>query len=423
MKKILIVDNSTMTLSVLKKSLLDRLEDIEILTANNYKDGLKYILQFGNKIIIAIIDLNLPDSKDGAMLDVIEANGIKSIVLSSVLNEKLKEVIFSKNYIIDCIAKDGKKSIKSVVTSVNREIKNENKNILLVDDSKVQLNIAEKILKKMNLQVTTASDGKEAFDIIENTEKDFSLVLTDYHMPVMDGMELTFRLRELFDKDELGIIVLSSNNTPEIVSEFLKIGANDFINKPYLETEVTTRVNSNLDLVDLFKETKDMANKDFLTGLYNRRYFFESGNAILKKSIRTQSNLALAMFDIDKFKRINDTYGHEVGDIAICEVGNVLNKYLRSSDLIARFGGEEFCILIDNISYEDAEKLFEKIRLAFEHNIIKINDIELKFTVSIGVFYGLNDNLEEMIKISDDGLYYCKNNGRNKIKIENLTNN
>lgn len=423
MKKILIVDNSTMTLSVLKKSLLDRLEDIEILTANNYKDGLKYILQFGNKIIIAIIDLNLPDSKDGAMLDVIEANGIKSIVLSSVLNEKLKEVIFSKNYIIDCIAKDGKKSIKSVVTSVNREIKNENKNILLVDDSKVQLSIAEKILKKMNLQVTTASDGKEAFDIIENTEKDFSLVLTDYHMPVMDGMELTFRLRELFDKDELGIIVLSSNNTPEIVSEFLKIGANDFINKPYLETEVTTRVNSNLDLVDLFKETKDMANKDFLTGLYNRRYFFESGNAILKKSIRTQSNLALAMFDIDKFKRINDTYGHEVGDIAICEVGNVLNKYLRSSDLIARFGGEEFCILIDNISYEDAEKLFEKIRLAFEHNIIKINDIELKFTVSIGVFYGLNDNLEEMIKISDDGLYYCKNNGRNKIKIENLTNN
>lgn len=423
MKKILIVDDSTMTLSVLKKSLLDRLEDIEILTANNYKDGLKYILQYGNKIVIAIIDLHLPDSKDGAMLDVIEANGIKSIVLSNVLNKTLKDIIFSKYYIIDCIAKDGKKSIKSVVTSVNREIKNENKNILLVDDSKVQLSIAEKILKKMNLQVTTASDGKEAFDIIENTEKDFSLVLTDYHMPVMDGMELTFRLRELFDKDELGIIVLSSNNTPEIVSEFLKIGANDFINKPYLETEVTTRVNSNLDLVDLFKETKDMANKDFLTGLYNRRYFFESGNAILKKSIRTQKNLALAMFDIDKFKRINDTYGHEVGDIAICEVGNVLNKYLRSSDLIARFGGEEFCILIDNISYEDSEKLFEKIRLAFEQNIIKINNIELKFTVSIGVFYGINDNLEEMIKIADDGLYYCKNNGRNKIKIENLTNN
>lgn len=275
----------------------------------------------------------------------------------------------------------------------------------------------------MNLNVIMASNGKEALEIIKNSEKTFSLVLTDYHMPIMDGMELTFRLREIYDKDELGIIALSSNTTLEIATEFLKIGANDFINKPYLETEVVTRINSNLDLIDLFKKTKDMANKDFLTGLYNRRYFFESGDSILKKSIRAKKNLALAMFDIDKFKNINDTYGHEVGDMAICEVGKIIDKYLRQSDLVARFGGEEFCILIDNISYKDSKSLFEKIRLAFENNVITINNIELKFTVSIGVFYGLNENLEEMIKIADEGLYYCKNNGRNQVKIENLTNN
>jgi len=423
MKKILIVDDSTMTLSILKKSLLDRLDKIEILTATTYKDGLKTILKYGNNIAIAIIDLHLPGSKDGAMLEVIEANCIKSIVLSGVLNDQSKELIFSNDYVIDCIAKDGKKSIKSVVSSVNREIKNKNKNILLVDDSKVQIEIAQRILKKMNLVITTATNGKEALDIVENSDIAFSLVLTDYNMPVMDGMELTFRLREIYDKDELGIIVLSSNNTPEIAYEFLKIGANDFINKPYLEPEVVTRVNSNLDLVDLFKETRDMANKDFLTGLYNRRYFFESGNAILKKVIRAEENLALAMFDIDKFKNINDTYGHEVGDIAICEVGNIINKYLRKSDLVARFGGEEFCILIENISIENTHKLFEKIRIAFENNIIKINDLEISFTVSVGVFYGLNENLEEMIKIADNGLYHCKNNGRNQVKIEDLTNN
>lgn len=423
MKKILIVDDSTITHSVLKKSLLARLDNIEILTATNYKDGLKYILKYGNKIDIAIIDLHLPDCKDGAMLDIIESNGIKSIVLSGVLDEQSKEMIFSKKFIIDCIAKDGKKSIKSVVTSVNREIKNKNKEILLVDDSKVQISNAEKILKRMNLKVTKANNGKEALDIIENSEKTFSLVLTDYHMPLMDGMELTFRLRELFDKDELGIIVLSSDNNSDIVNEFLKIGANDFIYKPYQETEVVTRVNSNLDLVDLFNETKDMANKDFLTGLHNRRYFFESGNSILTKAIRSNTNLALAMFDIDKFKKINDTYGHDVGDIAICEVGTVINKYLRESDLISRFGGEEFCILIDNITFEDAKKLFDKIRIAFEENIIDINDTKLQFTVSIGAFYGLNENLEEMIKIADDALYEAKNNGRNRLEINNLTDN
>lgn len=420
MKKILIVDDSTMTLSVLKKSLLERLDDIEILTAQNYKDGLKYILKYGNKIAIAIIDLHLPDSKDGAMLDIIESNCIKSIVLSGVLDDKSRRLIFSKDYVIDCIAKDGKKSIKSVVTSVNREFKNKDKEILVVDDSKTQLNSVEKILKKMNLKVTTARNGKEALDIINNSEKSFSLVLTDYHMPIIDGMELTFRLREEFGKDELGIIVLSSNNSPEIATEFLKIGANDYINKPYSETEVITRVNSNLDLVDLFKETKDMANKDFLTGLYNRRFFFESGNVILEKAKRENRNLTLAMFDIDKFKKINDTYGHEVGDIAICEVRKIVDKYLRSSDLVARFGGEEFCILIDNITFDDSKKLLEKIRLAFEENILKINGLELKFTVSIGAFYGINSNLEEMIKVADDGLYKCKNSGRNSVYIENL---
>jgi len=419
MKKILIVDDSTATLSVLKNRLLNKLDDVKVITATNYKDGLKYILKYGNKITIAIVDLHLPNSKDGAMLDIIESNCIKSIVLSSILDDKSKEIIFSKDYIIDCIAKDGKKSIKSVVNAVNREIKNKNKNILLVDDSKMQLSAAEKILRKMNLKVTIARNGEEALSIIENSEKVFSLVLTDYHMPVMDGMELTFRLRELYDKDELGIIVLSSNNTPSISSEFLKIGANDFINKPYLETEVITRINSNLDLIDLFKETKDMANKDFLTGLYNRRFFYESGKSILTKAVRAEKKVALAMFDIDKFKNINDSYGHEAGDVSICEISNIISKYLRKSDLIARFGGEEFCILIDDISLINCEKLFEKIRLAFEKNIININNSEIKFTVSIGIFHGLHENLEEMIKIADKGLYYSKNNGRNQIKIMN----
>lgn len=123
------------------------------------------------------------------------------------------------------------------------------------------------------------------------------------------------------------------------------------------------------------------------------------------------------MFDIDKFKNINDTYGHDVGDVAICEVANILNENLRDSDLMARFGGEEFCVLLENISLEEVERLFEKIRAVFENNIIKINGLEIKFTTSIGICYGMEDDLEEMIKKSDDGLYYCKNNGRNQIAI------
>ena len=160
-----------------------------------------------------------------------------------------------------------------------------------------------------------------------------------------------------------------------------------------------------------------MANKDFMTGAYNRRYFFETGQFIFEKAKRNKKDIAVAMFDIDKFKNINDKYGHDVGDTAIIEVSNILNKHLRASDLMARFGGEEFCVLLENINVTDLEIIFEKIRLIFEQNIIKINNYEIQFTTSIGIYYGIEDDLESMIRKSDDALYFCKNNGRNQIAI------
>lgn len=419
-KKILLVDDAKMIRSILERELKKEIDNIEILKAKTYKDGLKYILKYGSNIDVAILDLHLPDSKDGAMIDIVESNNIKSIVLSERLDDDLKNKVLDKSNIVDCIAKDGDKSIKSTVFAASRILNNKGKNILIVDDSKMQLSILEKILHKLNLNVTTALNGKEALDIIEKSDKKFSLVMTDYSMPEMDGMELTFKLREVYDKDELSIIVLSSDQTTDISAQFLKIGANDFINKPYLEMEVLTRVNSNLELIELFQKTKDMANRDFLTNLYNRRYFFEVGNMILDKSQRKGSTLSIAMIDIDKFKAINDTYGHDVGDDVIIDVGNILRSYTRKSDLVARFGGEEFCMIIDAISYEDAVKFFEKIRATLHAKYIMSGEHKIDFTTSIGVCHGLSNTLEDMIKVADEQLYICKNTGRNKTSIEKL---
>ena len=190
------------------------------------------------------------------------------------------------------------------------------------------------------------------------------------------------------------------------------------MHKPSNHNEIVTRVNANLELLDLFSNIKDMANKDFLTGLYNRRFFFESGNAIYINAKRQNENLAVAMVDIDLFKKINDTYGHDIGDIAIKEVKKILTHHLRKSDLVARFGGEEFCILLHDISLENIEKLFEKVRVSFENNIIKTNGVEISYTVSIGVYYGLSDSLESLINLSDESLYEAKETGRNKVIIK-----
>ena len=416
MKNILIVDDNNVTLTMLEKTIKRDIQNVNILTAKNYKDALKHILNNKLTIHVAILDLHLPDVKDGELVDFATKKGIPSIVLTGSISEDIKQKILEKD-IIDYIIKDGVRGINNAVNVVKRVLSNYNTNVLVVDDSDLQLSIAVNILEKLKLNVSSANSGIEALKILENSDKKYSLVLTDYNMPNMDGMELTLKIREKYQKDTLGIIVLSANDTPEIPTKFIKIGANDFINKPYSEVEVTTRVNSNLEILELFEQTRDMANKDFMTGAYNRRFFFESGNASFTQAQRDKKDLVVAMFDIDKFKIINDTYGHDVGDVAICEVANILNENLRSTDLMARFGGEEFCVLLKDISIEETQSTFENIRKIFEDNILTIGDLQIKFTTSIGVCYGLEDDIEKMIKIADDGLYYCKNNGRNQIAI------
>jgi diguanylate cyclase (GGDEF)-like protein len=124
------------------------------------------------------------------------------------------------------------------------------------------------------------------------------------------------------------------------------------------------------------------------------------------------------MIDIDKFKNINDKYGHDIGDIAIKEVAKILHNNLRACDLVARFGGEEFCILLEDISSKDLEIMFERIRKNFEENIININEISINYTVSFGIAYGILDSLNDMVTLSDEALYYSKKNGRNRVTIK-----
>ena len=169
--------------------------------------------------------------------------------------------------------------------------------------------------------------------------------------------------------------------------------------------------------MQLFEKTRELSFKDYLTGAYNRRYFYTSGTAIFEKVIRENKKLAVATIDIDDFKHINDTHGHNIGDLCIIEVVKILNKNLRGSDLLSRFGGDEFVILLENITLKNTQTLFERIRNTFENNEIKTHNGFVKFTVSIGIFYGREESLVESIKVSDEALYYSKENGRNQIKV------
>ena len=415
MKKVLVVDDSSTILALLKSE-LSKHENIQAFYAKTYKDAMRLIRENQGNFHAALLDLNLPDAQNGEIVRLANSHHIPAVVLSASMDQELKESILKKD-VVDFVLKADPASIEFAVNAIHRTLKNYDTTILIVDDSATYRQAISDSLKRIHLNIVEAKDGQEALDILD-TNKNISLIITDYEMPKLNGLELVHKVRQKYKKDELSIIAVSSVDKKEIITKFLRYGANDFLNKPFSSDEIITRINSNLELLDLFTQVKEMANRDFLTGLYNRRYFFSTAKPIFLKTKRKESKIVLAMIDIDMFKNINDNYGHDVGDICIKEVKNILNSNLRESDLIARFGGEEFCILLEDISLEDTETLFNKIRKSFESNSIKIDNTTIQYTVSIGVKYGLSNSLEEMIKLSDEALYEAKESGRNRVVVK-----
>ncbi len=416
MKKILLIEDSLSTLKLLEIQISSLCNNIEILVSMSCKEASDIIRKNKDEIVIAVVDLNLPDCEEGQAVALTTSINIPTIVLTGNSSQEVKELLQKKD-VVDYVIKDNYNSINYVAHAVKRFLRNSNTTALVVDDSKLNRTVLVRDLQKILINTLEASSAQEALDIIENTDETISLLLTDYDMPEINGIELVSILRKKFPEDVLSIVALSATNDDNILSEFIKTGANDFIAKPYSFTEFNVRINSSLDTLELFAKTKNLANKDFLTGSYNRRYFFESSEAIIAKNVRKDQNIALATLDIDNFKVVNDTYGHDVGDEAIKEIVTVLGKTLRKSDLVARFGGEEYCIILEDITLQNTKKVFEEIRLNFENNHIIIGDLEFSYTVSIGVFYGKSDSIEKMLKVSDEALYEAKENGRNQVII------
>ena len=174
-----------------------------------------------------------------------------------------------------------------------------------------------------------------------------------------------------------------------------------------------------LKQMKLKMQLKLLSITDSMTKLYNRRYFEETANNYFELAKRNESIVTLLMLDVDNFKHINDTYGHKVGDIVLIELSNLLQNLTRKSDIICRFGGEEFIILLSQTNIDTANIIAEKIRVNIENHAIKLDKLnDLKITVSIGVSQVniLTDkNIEDCIKRSDEALYKAKNSGKNKV--------
>ena len=204
--------------------------------------------------------------------------------------------------------------------------------------------------------------------------------------------------------------VFSGADNPSLTAKFIKNGANDFLKKPFCPEEFYCRVLQNVEYIESIETITRQANTDYLTGLYNRRYYFET----LTPKVTSGVSQTLAMMDIDFFKSVNDTYGHEAGDQVLKSVSELLEQHF-GDQLIARLGGEEFSVHFGEMPLSDAVEMLEDFRMAFSETTVVSGEHSIQCTMSIGVTNGSYEQLDSLINTADELLYQAKEDGRNMV--------
>jgi len=412
LNRILVIeDNKTLANLIAKKISVEL--DVEVDVAYNMSEA-KLFLK-GYKYFLTLSDINLPDAPNGEIVDYVIKTGNHVIILTSNIDKNFRKKMFEKN-IIDYIYKSGVEDINYIISNIKRLIKNSKHKVMVVDDSVVFRKQMKDMLENLFFKVVTVAHGEEAINLLESTNDDISLVLTDYNMPVMNGLELTSEIRKNYKKSDLSVIALSGKSDDEEIALFLKSGANDFIKKPFSKEEFSCRINNSIEALENIQEITNQAIRDFLTGLYNRRYFFKEVSKYFNDAIENGESFSIAMVDIDHFKKINDTYGHDTGDKVIVKLADLLRSETSKDDIVARFGGEEFCILLKDISSEKAIDSMERIREKVENSVMfSDKDEEIRYTISIGLATTYENTLDDTVNEADMHLYSAKEGGRNQV--------
>lgn len=410
--KILLVEDSRFFGRLVRSEIKKKLK-LDVDWADSFAGARALIDNNQGSYFMALLDIVLPDSQDGEVVDYCIANDIPSVVFTGVLSDGFRQQIWQKN-IIDYVLKGNPSSLHYLISLVSRIVKNRSTKILVVDDSRASRLILSQQLRQYQCQVIEAGDGLEGCEALE-ANPDIKLVLADYNMPRMDGLEMVKRMRLRRDRESLAIIGVASGSGDTLSVKFIKGGANDFISKPFFKEELYCRIAQNLENLELMESLRHSAERDYLTGLYNRRFFFESAGKIFASAKRGHTTIAAAMVDIDHFKRINDRYGHDTGDVVLQQVSAILKDQTRDTDVLARFGGEEFCVLCVNPGEQVVENLFERLRRAIADATYESEGERISVTVSIGVCVGVRDMLSHMLTEADERLYDAKSGGRNRV--------
>jgi two-component system chemotaxis response regulator CheY len=291
--------------------------------------------------------------------------------------------------------------------------------ILVVEDDIIQRRYLQTILVQINHEAVVAANGEEAWQRLQE-DTQLRIIITDWMMPVLDGVGLIRRVRASDWPHYTYMILLTGKDSHTNMLAGLQCGADDYLTKPFDRDELIARLKIGERILSLETRLQELATHDTLTGLLNRRAFSAAAETELIRASRTGEAVSFILMDLDRFKSINDRYGHAVGDQVLCLAANALLEHKRPYDLVARWGGEEFLIMLPNVALPDAYIVAERMRasLAAAHLLLPEGNV-VKFHSSLGVSstmpIGEPNLLETLIQRADQALYRAKAAGRNQI--------
>lgn len=289
--------------------------------------------------------------------------------------------------------------------------------VLIADDDPVNLRYLQTVLAEWGYEPLAVRNGPEALQALEGEDAP-RIAILDWMMPGLNGVQICAEVRR--QKENLHytyLILLTARNESEDVIEAMQSGADDFISKPFMDGELRGRLRAAVRIIDLQHQLYQLASRDTLTGVWNRRVIFEDFDRLINEARTKATPISCLLLDLDHFKRINDSYGHPTGDQVLIEVSRRIQTALRTLDRVGRYGGEEFLAILPGCSVEAARAAARRVIREVAGVPVRCASTTVAVTVSIGIccrLPGREFSVAEMISAADAALYRAKAEGRDR---------
>lgn len=377
--KVLVVEDSRTVIDVLRKYLVQELGDcIEI--AMNFAEAKALLAQNPGRFFVAILDLYLPDAQDGEVVDYAISLGVPPIILSAEYRKEVHGLMMNKP-IVEYVVKRNSLQLDYLGAVVKRVRGNVHRTVLVVDDSPSCRLVLGRYLERQSLNVIEANSAEEAIRVIEE-KPEICLVITDQNMGGMTGADMIVHLRIKHPRNTLAIIGVSASDNKELNALFLKSGANDFFSKPFSYEELFCRVTQNIDAVVLHKQLSENADLDPISNTFTRKYLMRMGHTIHSNYRRSNVSYVLCFLKIKEFQHVSDTLGPHVGEEALNHVGGRLSGCLRQTDIVARVGGAEFCVLCLGVDTKSAKLMLYRMHRQVTDTGFNCDGHQLKLSIA-----------------------------------------